>query len=119
MRKPNFRNNLSNIFELFILLNAHPMRKILLLIFASALTNFALAQQETKTPFEGIDQRWQNGADRRDSSVFKNMKYFSPTILIDVNYNYSFNNPIDNTVVGSTALARCNEMQLAALHFGG
>ncbi len=74
---------------------------------------------QDKVPFEGIDQTWQNGADRRDSSVFKNMKYFTPSILIDLNYNYSFNNPIDNTVVGSTALARHNELQLHALHFGG
>lgn len=95
------------------------MRNTLLLVITFLLTQTGLAQQETKTPFEGIDQTWQNGADRRDSSVFKNMKYFSPTILIDLNYNYSFNNPIDNTVVGSTALARCNEMQLSALHFGG
>ncbi len=95
------------------------MRKILLLVFLAALKQSVSAQQETKTPFEGIDQTWQNGADRRDSSVFKNMKYFSPTIFIDVNTNHSFNNPIDHTVVGSTSLARTDEMQLAALHFGG
>lgn len=47
------------------------------------------------------------------------MKYFTPSIFVDVNYNYSFNDPIDNTVVGSTALARANEMTLSALHFGG
>jgi hypothetical protein len=75
--------------------------------------------QTTKTPFEGIDMTWQNGSDRRDSSVFKEMKYFSPSILLDVNYTYSFANPIDNTVVGSTALTRNNEVQLSALHFGG
>lgn len=72
-----------------------------------------------RIPFEGIDQTWQNGADRRDSSVFKASKFFMPSILIDLNYNYSFNNPIDNTVVGSTALARHNEVQLSAVHFGG
>lgn len=75
--------------------------------------------QVSKAQFAGIDQTWQNGADRRDSSVFKDMKFFTPTILVDVNYNYSFNNPIDHTVVGSTALARHNEIQLSALHFGG
>ncbi len=74
---------------------------------------------QEKIPFENIDQTWQNGADRRDSSLFAGAKYFVPAILIDVNYNYSFNNPIDNTVVGSTALARHNEMQLSALHIGG
>lgn len=87
-----------------------------LIIFVSA--HYAGAQQKGQ-PFEGIDQTWQNGADRRDSSVFKDVKYFSPSILLDVNYNYSFNNPIDHTVVGSTTLARHNEIQLNALHFGG
>ncbi len=75
--------------------------------------------QQKGEPFEGIDQTWHNGSDRRESSVFKDMKYFTPSILIDVNYTHSFNNPNDNTVVGSTALARNNEVQLSALHFGG
>lgn len=75
--------------------------------------------QEKGQPFEGIDQSWQNGSDRRDSSVFSRLKYFTPSILIDVNYTHSFNTPNDNTVVGSTALARNNEVELSALHFGG
>ena len=80
----------------------------------------AASQNEQKgEPFEGIDQTWQNGSDRRDSSVFKSMKYFTPSIFIDVNYTHSFNNPNDNTVIGSTALARNNEVELSALHFGG
>lgn len=79
-----------------------------------------LAQQDStsKIPFDGLDTRWHNGSDRRDSVIWKG-KYFIPSIMLDVNYNYSFNNPIDNTVVGSTALARHNELQIAALHFGG
>lgn len=80
--------------------------------------NSIYAQQKGE-PFEGIDQSWQNGSDRRDSSVFKKMEYFTPNILMDVNYTSSFNHPNDNTVVGSTALARNNEVQLSALHFGG
>ncbi len=70
-------------------------------------------------PFEGLDLTWANGSDRRSENIWKDMKYFTPSILLDVNYTYSFNNPIDNTVVGSTALARNNEVQLSALHFGG
>lgn len=89
-----------------------------ILIILTLLVNPCRAQQSGE-PFEGIDQAWQNGSDRRDSSVFKNMKYITPSILMDVNYTYSFNNPNDNTVVGSTALARNNEVQLSALHFGG
>jgi hypothetical protein len=90
-------------------------------LFASTMTVVApqksFAQQKGEA-FEGIDQTWENGSDRRDSSAFK-IKYFTPSILMDVNYTYSFNNPNDNTVVGSTALARNNEVQLSALHFGG
>ncbi len=77
-----------------------------------------LAQQKGE-PFEGIETNWQNGSDRRDSSVFKNVPFFTPSILLDINYTHSFNKPNDNTVVGSTALARNNEIQLSALHFGG
>ncbi len=83
-----------------------------------ASSSSASAQQKGE-PFDGIDQSWHNGSDRRDSSVFKNMKYFTPSILMDVNYTQSSNHPNDNTVVGSTVLARNNEIQLSALHFGG
>ena len=74
------------------------------------------AQQ--KSAFEGIDATWQNGSDRRDTTLFKS-PYFTPSIMLDINYTHSFNRPIDNTVVGSTALARNDEMQLSAAHFGG
>ncbi len=90
------------------------------LSFASLLLSGLCSHAQQKgEPFEDIDQSWQNGNDRRDSSVFKNMKYFTPSILVDVNYTHSFNRPNDNTVVGSTALARNNEVQLSALHVGG
>jgi len=92
-----------------------------ILIFAALLslcTVTANAQEAEKIPFEGIDMTWQNGSDRRDSSVLKT-KYFTPSIMIDVNYNYGFNNPIDNTVVGSTVIARHNEVQLSSANLGG
>jgi hypothetical protein len=91
-----------------------------LIFFSLLLMNFnSVFAQQLGEPFEGIDQSWQNGNDRRDSSVFKDMKFFTPSILIDINYTHSFNNPNDNTVVGSTALARNNEVQLQAMHIGG
>lgn len=77
------------------------------------------AVSENKEPFSDIDMAWQNGCDRREESIFKNLKYFTPSLLLDVNYTHSFNKPNDNTVVGSTALARNNEVTLSALHFGG
>lgn len=94
------------------------MKTIFVLLITCLLGAHVMAQP-TRTPFAGIDQTWQNGSDRRDSSVFNAIPYFTPSILMDINYNYSFNNPIDNTVIGSTALARHNEWQLAALHVGG
>jgi hypothetical protein len=77
-----------------------------------------ISAEVNKIPFEGIETNWQNGSDRRDSSVFQG-EFFTPSILIDINYTYSFNHPNDNTVVGSTALARNNEVQLSHLNFGG
>ena len=74
---------------------------------------------KTKIPFEDIDMSWANGNDRRTENIFPNLKYFVPSVMLDVNYTYSFNNPNDNTVVGSTALTRNNEVTLSALHFGG
>jgi hypothetical protein len=93
------------------------MKPYLLFVIIISLSLRTFAQQQG-TPFEGIDQTWQNGNDRRDSSVF-HIPYFTPSLMIDVNYTHSFNNPNDNTVVGSTALARNNEVELSALHFGG
>ncbi|MDP1727847.1 MAG: outer membrane beta-barrel protein [Bacteroidota bacterium] len=69
-------------------------------------------------PLEGMDMTWLNGGDRRSSPTLAG-KYFTPTVMLDANYTYSFNNPIDNTVVGSTALARNNEMQVSAVYLGG
>ncbi len=84
------------------------------LVFLIIINSFLLqAQKDT------LDLTWQNGSDRRTESIWKNTTYFTPSILVDINYTRSFNNPNDHTVVGSTALARNNEIQLAALHFGG
>jgi hypothetical protein len=85
----------------------------------SLLTQTRPISRQKGEPFEGIDMTWQNGSDRRTENIWKGLKYFTPSVIMDVNYTYSFNNPIDNTVVGSTALARNNEVQLSALHFGG
>jgi hypothetical protein len=83
----------------------------------------SVAQKESKptasqVPFDGMDQTWQNGSDRRDSALLQT-PYFTGGVMIDVNYSYSFANPIDHTVVGSTALARDAEIQLSSLNFGG
>lgn len=81
---------------------------------------FVYAQDSTatKVPFEGMDMTWQNGSDRRANAVLQS-KYFTGIVMLDANYTHSFNNPIDNTVVGSTALARNNEMQVSSANLGG
>ena len=69
-------------------------------------------------PLDGMDCSWWNGGDRRSTPTLAG-KYFTPTVMVDVNATHSFNNPIDNTVVGSTALARNNEMQVGSANLGG
>ncbi len=64
------------------------------------------------------DYTWLNGNSRQHKAPL-DTKYFTPEILVDVNYTSSTNHPIDNTVVGSTALSRNNEVTLAFLGFGG
>lgn len=98
------------------------MRQINLfvLLFLSVLAH--AQQQDTikaKIPFDGMDMSWQNGSDRRTSPPALATKYFTGSVMIDANYTHSFNNPIDNTVVGSTALARNNEVQLSGVYLGG
>jgi hypothetical protein len=78
----------------------------------------ALNNNQKGEPLEGMDFTWLNGGDRRTSATLAG-KYFTPVVMVDANYTHSFNDPIDNTVVGSTALARNNEMQISAAHIGG
>ena len=84
-----------------------------------AETELTEKRNQKGEPFEGLDMTWANGSDRRTHNIWEKSRYFVPAIFLDVNYNYSFNNPVDNTVVGSTAMARHNEIQLSALHAGG
>ncbi len=76
------------------------------------------AEAKPSEPFAFGDFTWLNGASRQHKAVL-DTPYFTPEFLVDVNYTASANNPIDNTVVGSTALSRNNEITLAFLGFGG
>ena len=97
------------------------MNKILLILTFFSLSNSYGQQDSTavKIPFDGMNQSWQNGSDRRTLPPVLASKYFTGSVMIDANYTHSFNNPIDNTVVGSTALARNNEMQISSANLGG
>lgn len=69
-------------------------------------------------PFSQYDLTWMNGNDRRHETPFAG-KYFTPIVMVDVNYTASGAHPIDNTVVGSTALARNNEVEVSLASLGG
>ena len=85
-------------------------------IFVDTISNSA--NEKLKIPLEGMDFTWVNGGDRRDSSLIAG-KFFTPLIMVDANITHSFNNPIDNTIVGSTALVRDNEIQVSSANLGG
>ncbi len=76
------------------------------------------AEVKPAEPFAFGDFTWANGNNRQKKAVL-DTPYFTPEILFDVNYTASQNNPIDHTVVGSTALSRNNEFTLAFMGFGG
>jgi opacity protein-like surface antigen len=78
----------------------------------------APAEEKPSEPFAYGDFTWLNGSNRAHKAVL-DTPYFTPEFLVDVNYTASQNAPIDNTVVGSTALSRNNEITLAFLGFGG
>jgi Putative beta-barrel porin-2, OmpL-like. bbp2 len=75
--------------------------------------------EPASAPFAFGDFSWLNGTSRKTSAPAFDSKYFTGDVTFDFNYSHSFNNPIDNTVVGSTALARNNELQLSFMGVGG
>ncbi len=78
----------------------------------------APAEEKPADPFAFGDFSWLNGSNRQHKALLDS-DVFTGSFLLDVNYTASKANPIDNTVVGSTALSRNNEFTLAFLGFGG
>ncbi|MBS1918483.1 MAG: outer membrane beta-barrel protein [Bacteroidetes bacterium] len=97
----------------------------------TSIGNFLHLNNNTKTtlhltedsaasePFAFGDFSWLNGTSRKTSPPAFDSKYFTGDVTFDLNYTHSYNHPIDNTVVGSTALARNNELQLSFMGVGG
>ena len=75
-------------------------------------------EKPASEPFAFGDFTWLNGNDRRHTQLLDS-KYFTGSFMLDMNYTYSNHHPIDNTVVGSTALARNNEFQVSFASIGG
>ena len=84
----------------------------------AAASASASAPEPTPEPFSWGDFTWLNGGSRQTSRVLET-PVITGQVDIDLNYSFSFHRPIDDTVVGSTELARHNELQLAFLGFGG
>jgi len=100
-----------------IALNVHAQNAI----SALAAKKDTVSKKDTvtkKEPFAFGDFTWLNGNDRRHSDLLDS-KYFTGRVLLDFNYTASNNNPIDHTVVGSTALARDHEFEISTAAFGG
>ena len=69
-------------------------------------------------PFAFADFTWLNGNSRTKDTPYAT-SFFTPEIRADVNYNYSFNHPKDDTIGGSSEVFRHGEVQLTQLGVGG
>ncbi len=104
--------------------NYFRLRAFVLLCGMIFSINFSVAQDSTKTktlksePFAWGDFGWVQGNNRQKSSLL-DTKYFTGSVTIDCNYNYSFNRPIDHTNSGSTATFRSNEFNISYIEAGG
>lgn len=69
-------------------------------------------------PFSWGDFSWVQGNNRQKNALLQS-RYFTGSITLDMNYNYSFNRPIDHTNSGSTATFRSNEFNISYIEAGG
>lgn len=87
--------------------------------FASAPAPAPSAEPAKKAePFAFGDFSWLQGSNRQRESVLDS-KYFTGSITVDANYNYSFHRPIDHTNAGSTATFRSQELNISYIEVGG
>jgi hypothetical protein len=68
--------------------------------------------------FGNRDYTWLNGNSRQTEFPLQT-KYFTGQVNFDANYVYSFKNPKDHTLVGSTNSGRTNETQIQQIGLGG
>lgn len=69
-------------------------------------------------PFAWGDFTWVQGNNRQHKALLDS-KYFTGGVTMDMNYNYSFNNPKDHTNTGSTATFRTSEFNVSYIEVGG
>lgn len=78
----------------------------------------AAAKPSKAEPFAFADFTWLNG-NARTKDLAMDTKFFTPEIRADVDYNYSFNHPKDDTISGSSEVFRHGEVQITQLGVGG
>src|SRR5262249_2365927 len=76
------------------------------------------ARPEKPEPFAFADFTWLTGNSRQKEFPLAG-KVFSGEVRVDAAYTYSFNQPKDNSLGGSTEVFRHNELQLTDFAVGG
>src|SRR5882672_10872447 len=96
------------------------MNRIALLSFVvvSLVPLAARAQQTSHAPFAFADFTWVAGNASPHTSPLT-FGPFAGELRVDTVYHYSFANPIDGTISGSSEVFRHNELQLTQLGVGG
>jgi hypothetical protein len=64
------------------------------------------------------DFTWVNGNSREHVNPLDS-KYFTPQLMLDANYTYSFNRPQDHTLDGVCEVGRVQELQVQQIGVGG
>ena len=76
------------------------------------------AQPGKAEPFSFADFTWLNGNSRTKDTPYAT-SFFTPEVRADVDYNYSFNHPKDDTIGGSSEVFRHGEVHVTQLGVGG
>jgi Putative beta-barrel porin-2, OmpL-like. bbp2 len=76
------------------------------------------AKPQAADPFSFADFTWLNGNARTKDTPYAT-SFFTPEIRADVDYNYSFNHPKDDTIGGSSEVFRHGEVHVTQLGVGG
>ncbi|HET8921651.1 MAG TPA: outer membrane beta-barrel protein [Candidatus Acidoferrum sp.] len=85
---------------------------------ATERSKSGMAKAPATEPFAFADFTWLNG-NARTKELAMDTKFFTPEIRADVDYNYSFNHPKDDTIGGSSEVFRSNEVHVTQLGVGG
>jgi hypothetical protein len=78
----------------------------------------SMGKAAKEEPFAFADFTWLNGNSRTKETPYAT-SFFTPEIRADVDYNYSFNHPADDTIGGSSEVFRSNELHVTQLGVGG